>query len=341
MGAEQSIHQTHPPAPKVTHSGTNPDDHESENPSPPQLVQTSLEQQQLDGVTNSIAALLGDDSDDAATTSAATAAASPLHFPSKSPLISKLDPASSIQSLSLSEFPSDPLELPPAAAPIPTRRTRTGIGESHLELWHSLVEWVGPLTSEGTVLAWDSEEVASRILALPEDGRFIRTLTQRHLQRRAARADARQAKEARERVGGIPGKDASNAVPAEMERLSENTRNSSSVPSGISNAVCAVASGSGSILPSLPPSAHVPFDLAEQLLNVDPALSAMRLKAVPARVSEDTFWEVYFSAILVTIKEHVDELHRQRKAATPQIKPSDALPTPHTHVHASQVDALP
>jgi hypothetical protein len=59
----------------------------------------------------------------------------------------------------------------------------------------------------------------------------------------------------------------------------------------------------------------IPYPLAQQLLTLDPALAALRLAQVPSKVSEDTFWDCYFAALLVSVREHVDALQLQRRGS--------------------------
>jgi len=241
------------------------------------------------------------------------------------------------------DSPSRSPEPPAEPLPVPVRASlaRTGLGESHLELWQQIIEWVGEVSpaiaaaassaataespaaassssSFGPILAWDSEEVADRVLSLPTDERLKRTLADRHARRRAARAEQARAAKARERVGGVPGHDASAAAaaasPVELERLSTPASAASSTSSSFAFPSPMAAGGSGGgVLAPLPPTVPIPFPLAQQLLSLDSSLAALRLASVPSRVSEDTFWDCYFAALLASLREHVNALQHQRE----------------------------
>jgi len=50
--------------------------------------------------------------------------------------------------------------------------------------------------------------------------------------------------------------------------------------------------------------------MCRTLLEKDPRLRALRFKIVPARISEDDFWEQYFEQLIVRVVEHVKEFQK-------------------------------
>ena len=193
---------------------------------------------------------------------------------------------------------------PPEGSPEPPARvvsTRSGVGEEHLDLWYALVEWVSEarVLDTGVVLAWDSEEVGARVLALTTDKRLMDTLTLKQAERKRARIAALRAEQAKKRGEG------SEAAPHELQPLSAPAAASASSASSSSS-----SSASKHVLPPLPDGVSIPYALAEELLVLDRSLAALRHTWVPSRVSEDTFWAVYFSAVLQTIRDHVLSLQQ-------------------------------
>lgn len=184
---------------------------------------------------------------------------------------------------------------PPEGSPEPAARLssdRSGVGEEHLDLWYALVEWVSEarVLDTGVVLAWDSEEVGARVLGLTTDRRLMDTLAIKQAERKRARIAAMRAEQAKKRG------EQNEAAAHELQPLSSPATASASASS---------STGYKHALPPLPEGVSIPYALAEELLVVDRSLAQLRHTWVPSRVSEDTFWTAYFSAILRTIREHV------------------------------------
>jgi hypothetical protein len=59
---------------------------------------------------------------------------------------------------------------------------------------------------------------------------------------------------------------------------------------------------------SLPASVSIPMVLAEKLLIRDPLLGPIRFKLVPGKVSEQTFWRLYFEQISIRVVQHINQL---------------------------------
>ena len=66
----------------------------------------------------------------------------------------------------------------------------------------------------------------------------------------------------------------------------------------------------------------IPYEVASVLLSVDKALSAMRLQWVPSRVSEDTFFVEYFTAVVRALHGQVEEQATTAAAEGAAVQPS-------------------
>lgn len=199
---------------------------------------------------------------------------------------------------------------------------RTGVGEEHLDLWYALVEWVSESETldSGVVLAWDSEEVGERVLALPHCPALSDTLAVRQAERKAKRIEAARAKQAQLRAAAaekeMKAAGADAPTPLELQPL-----HAADAPSTPTAATAAAAAASPAARPSsgashsfalapLPSHVTIPFALAQELLGVDRSLAALRHSTVPSRVSEDAFWDAYFAAVLATVRQHVLSLQQ-------------------------------
>ena len=200
---------------------------------------------------------------------------------------------------------------------------RTGVGEEHLDLWYALVEWVSESETldSGVVLAWDSEEVGERVLALPHCPALSDTLAVRQAERKAKRIEAARAKQAQLRAAAAEKemKAAGADAPTPLELQPLHAADAPSTPTAATAATAAAASpaarpSSGAshsfALAPLPSHVTIPFALAQELLGVDRSLAALRHSTVPSRVSEDAFWDAYFAAVLATVRQHVLSLQQ-------------------------------
>ena len=189
-----------------------------------------------------------------------------------------------------------PLTTPtPSSTPAPaTAPTRPPTGRSFTtgasNVWERLLTWASPLLPPGSVGEWDSKTVADLVLALPSSEAFRATLQAKQLERKRRRK-AQAVEQAEAAAAG-------KKVP----------------PSPTSATSAAVRGAGGETLP-------IPYDIASVLLSMDKALSAMRLQWVPSRVSEDTFFVEYFSAIVRALHGQVEdrggELEGTKKVAAP------------------------
>ena len=190
---------------------------------------------------------------------------------------------------------------PPAAPPSVRSVGRTGLGEDHLDLWYGLVEWVSAshILESGVVLAWDSEEVGARVLALPDDPVLLNTLAIKQADRTRARIQAARAAQA-----------AKKRDTQQQQQQTDDGEEAAGLLQSSAASAASAASHSSTILTPLPANVAIPYPLAQQLLAVDRHLAQLRLLSVPSRVPEDTFWSVYFAAVLRTIRLHVLSLQQ-------------------------------
>jgi hypothetical protein len=238
------------------------------------------------------------------TTAPAAPAVAPLPVdPASLPLLGSQSPSGS----------PDPANAPassavPAASTFRSTVGAVGVGEDHLDLWYALVEWSCSSLAAGVVLAWDSEEVGHRVLALPSSPELLSALAQKQTDRKRARIDAAKQRHLEEQTKANRRDMSTDAlIPIELQPLATPVA-AESVPA-----------------PSAPVGDPVPFHLASELLQVDRPLAQLRHTFVPSRVSEDTFWQCYFDAINRTIHEHVLSLQQ----------PEDQLQD--TNPHAEQL----
>ena len=149
-------------------------------------------------------------------------------------------------------------------------------------LWSRLISWCNPLLPQGVVLAWDERDVAEMVLALPHSADFKATLQQRQIERKKRRKQ--QALE-------------------QADAAAKGIKLPLSSPTATANPVITS--------PHSATQLAVPYELASVLLSLDKALSGMRLQWVPSRVSEDTFFVEYFTAIVASINAHVTRVETE------------------------------
>ena len=182
----------------------------------------------------------------------------------------------------------NPSLLPPSSGkavvtpPVPARVAATTAvrpaGASNAAVWDQLLRWASPLLPQGVITEWDSKAVSELVFSLPASEDFKGTLQQRQLERKK-----RRKAQAMEQAEAAPqGRKAPLASPT-----------SSSQPA-------VVRGQSGVVL-------NIPYEIASVLLSMDKGLSAMRLQWVPSRVSEDTFFVEYFTAIVRGLHGQVEE----------------------------------
>ena len=161
-----------------------------------------------------------------------------------------------------------------AAAPASGRKA---IPAGSKGVWEQVLQWASPLLPQGVITQWDPRTVADLVLAIPSAESFRASLQQRQLERKKRRKA--QALENAEAVAA--GKKAPLTSPTAGQ--------------------AAVIRGQGG------QTLSIPYEIASVLLSVDKSLSAMRLQWVPSRVSEDTFFVEYFTAVVVALHGQVEE----------------------------------
>jgi hypothetical protein len=148
-------------------------------------------------------------------------------------------------------------------------------------VWEQLLQWASPLLPQGVITQWDQRTVAELVLAIPAAESFRAALQQRQLERKKRRkAQALENAEA-----AAAGKKAPLTSPTAAQ--------------------APVIRGQGGQM------LNIPYEIASVLLSVDKSLSAMRLQWVPSRVSEDTFFVEYFTAVVVALHGQVEEREQE------------------------------
>ena len=172
----------------------------------------------------------------------------------------------------------------------------------------SLVEWATQCTPKlGVIgsLKWQAPEVCLLVLRLSRSDRLARSLAYLSALRRRDKIRARMAKEkeeaARELLGASLGK-----LMAAKTGGTPSSAAAAATPSGSS--ASAPTAASPSLLLSLPDLSHTPYawlspavpppaSAPAALLDFDAGLGVLRLATVPARVSEQPFWDCYFGCM--------------------------------------------
>ena len=201
----------------------------------------------------------------------------------------------------------NPSLLPPASTSTPTKvgaaaagatPSRTGGAARSLptgskDVWDQLLRWASPLLPQGAAAQWDARGVSDAVLAVPSAEPFRAALQLRQLERKKRRkAQALENAEA--------------AAAGKKVPLTSPTAASAPVIRGQSGQ-----------------SLSIPYEIASVLLSVDKALSAMRLQWVPSRVSEDTFFVEYFTAVVRALHGEVEEREPAAAAEVAAAKPAN------------------
>ena len=171
--------------------------------------------------------------------------------------------------------PSKPqLPPPPPPLPPPDPVMAESISRGHkAHVWSALVEWAIPLLPAHVTPTFIESTVAQRILAVSNSEEFTALLHRRQLERRQRRRET-----AHLAAAGLPAP-LPNSPHSTPEATIQSPYTSATLP--------------------------IPFDVAEKILSFDAKLSELRLKYVPARVTEDTFFVEYFTLVVAAIGEHV------------------------------------
>jgi hypothetical protein len=185
-------------------------------------------------------------------------------------------------------------------------------------------------------LRWDESAVGALVLRVSRSERLGRALAFLWLQRRRDKLRAQQQRaeeEQRKRImetslGVLAGAKSSAKKPATAAAAAAVA--TTTTPGSSNNSPNHATSQSHtSLLLSLPDYAASPYALAavplappesvpSALLSVDSALANLRHTCVPARVTEETFWNTYFAHVQDELQAYLTHASRAQQQVTQQ-----------------------